>query len=102
MCLHHGFQVGRRVLKQIEQFCFQCNVNFAAASRLRRIGKSIEAPLLPLIEPAADGFRMHFAQNGELFKREAFGRKQNRLRPLAQPMDRTITMNIFERGALGL
>ena len=89
-------------MQQVEQFGFQSSVNFATSARLRRIGKSVEAPLLPLVEPAADGFRVYVAQNGELFERETFVGKQNRLRPLTQPVDGTMTMNVFKRGALGL
>jgi len=30
--LHHSLQVRRRILQQIEQFCFEFRINFAAAA----------------------------------------------------------------------
>ena len=90
------------MVQQIEQFGFECGINFAAAPRLGRIGQPVEATLLPLVEPAAHGFGMHLVQQGELFQAKTFGRKQNRLCSLPQPMDGTVPMNLFQRRPLGV
>ena len=90
------------MLQQVQQFGFESRVNFAAATGLGRVGQTVEAMLLPGIKPAAYGFRMHVAQRGELFQREAFGGQENGLRPLPQTMGRAITMSVFQRRPLGV
>ena len=100
--LHYGLQIGRRILAQVQQFGFQGNVDFSAVTRPGGIGKSVEAALLPGIEPAADGLRMHITQGGQLFKGKAFGGKQDGLCPLPQPMNRAVPMHLFQGSPLGI
>ena len=102
MRVHHGLEVGRRILQQVQQFGFEGSVNFATTARLGGIGQPVKALLLPSVEPTVHCFRMHLTQGGKLFERKAFGRKQDGLCLLPQPMNGAIPIHLFQRRPLNV
>ena len=74
---------------------FQAAINLAEAPRFWRIRESVQAFLLPGIEPSAGGIAVNAENLGELLESKPFGRQQDCVGTLPLTMGFGVVMHSF-------